>query len=245
MVYKYLLTEEVQPTVYKYPHKIPICNERSSFPEDIRKEAYSAYLTYKNLIFNNSRSVCLWLNHISSYFNTQEEQPLHLTFDLRHDCKRPVGRNNTRKADQKRFFHLLAQRTKLDLTLETSGRLVRAQYKSGALDLMHGFASASSTPAPAVDSRCAHHGPLRHRGSLSPRSVKDAVRMAGTKARVFQKMLDIFTSACPAGCEHLAAGGTRNNRSTIHLDTRGLKGDPTNCFRCFAMRNGEGYGEEW
>ena len=231
MVYKYLLTEEVQPTVYKYPRKILICNERSSFPEHIRKEAYSACLTSNNIIFNNSRSACLWLKRISLDFNTQEEQPLHLTFDLRHDCNRPVGRNSTRKADQKCFFHLLAQRSKLDLTLETSGRLIGAQYNSGALDLMHGFASASSTPAPAFDSMCG-----RHR-NLNQHNYEFARAVAGRKAKAFQEMLEIFTLACPAGCEHLAAGGMRNSRLTIHLDVRGLRGDPTNCFYCFAMRN--------
>ena len=72
MIYEYLLIEDVQPTVYKYPRNIPICNERSSFPEHIGKEAYSAYLTSNDLIFHNSRSVCLWLDRISSYVNTQE-----------------------------------------------------------------------------------------------------------------------------------------------------------------------------
>ena len=229
MVYKYLLTEEVQPTVYKYPHQIPICNERSSFPEQIREETYSAYLTYNNITFNNSRSASLWLKRISPYFNTQEEQPLHLTSDLRHDCNRPVGTNSTRKADQKRFFRLLAPRTKLDLTLKTGGRQVAVQYKSGALDLMHGFASASSTPAPAFDSRCRSHD------DLTPRRVEVGIIWPVNKVIATQKLLDLFTAACPAGCEHLEAGGIRNNQSTIHLDMRGLKGDPTNCFYCFAM----------
>lgn len=218
MVYKYLLTEEVQPTACKYPPHIPIC----------QKEAYAVYLSSNNIIFDNSRAACLWLEHISPYLSTQREQPLHLTFDLRHDCDRPVGKDDTRKADQKRLFRLLAPRTKLDLTLLAGGHHVGGLFYCGALDLTHGFASASSTRAPAVDSRCRAH----HQYS-DDRAVAHDMDYAGRRAIATRSLLDRFTSPCPAGCEHLAGGKTWNSESTIHLDVKGLKGDPANCFFCF------------
>lgn len=221
MVYKYLLTEEVQPTACKYPPHIPIC----------RMEAYVVYLSSNNIIFDNSRAACLWLEHISPYLSTQREQPLHLTFDLRHDCDRPVGKDDTRKADQKRLFRLLAPRTKLDLTLLSGGYLVGGLFACGALDLTHGFASASSTPAPAVDSGCRAHRRYR------PYEETYLWRLAERRAVATRSLLDYFTSPCPADCEHLAGGKTWNSESTIHLDVNGLKGDPANCFFCFSREH--------
>ena len=62
-----------------------------------------------------------------------------------------------KKVPQVRFFRLLAPRTKLHLTLKSGGHLVERQYKSGALDLLHGFASASSAPLPAVNGKYEAH----------------------------------------------------------------------------------------
>lgn len=230
-VYKYLLTEEVQPTAHKYPHNIPICNSKM-----MRKEAYKVYLSSNNIIFDNSGTACLWLEHISPYLSTQEEeQPLHLTFDLRHDCNRPAGEKNTQEGDQKRLFHLLGQRTKLDLTLRSGGHFVGDLYRFRAMDLMHGFASATSSPAPAVDGRCAAHRHLQQ-SSHHPserKAVANVMSIADRRAIAYEGLLDNFTSACPAVCQHFAGGRTWDSRSTIHLDVRGLKGDPTNCFICF------------
>ena len=93
LIYKYLLIESIQPTARKYPRNIPICKALSHSSDSIvsAKEAYLFHLSSNNIIFDNSRAACLWLQHISPYFDTDKEQPPHLTFDLRHDCKRSVG----------------------------------------------------------------------------------------------------------------------------------------------------------
>ena len=57
MIFKYLLTEEVQPTECKRPYRTPICK----VSEKLRQEAYEAYLSSNNVIFYNARSACLWL----------------------------------------------------------------------------------------------------------------------------------------------------------------------------------------
>ena len=63
MVYKYLLTEDVQQTARKYPRHIPICDalERSSVSKESAKEAYTFYLSFNNIIYDSSRAACLWL----------------------------------------------------------------------------------------------------------------------------------------------------------------------------------------
>lgn len=235
MVYEYLLPEEVQPTTCKYPRNIP---------KQIREEAFPVYLSSNNIIFDSSRAACRWLEHISPYLSKQN-QPLHLTFDLRYDYSHgshPVAKKNTRKADQKRFFRLLATaRAKLDLTIKAGGHLIGEMSKCGALTLMHGFASATSTPAPAVNSRCEAHRHL-HEFPHHPydrRTVADAVAVAERRVTAIRPLLDRFTSACPTGCEHLANGG-ENSESSIHIDVRGvrcgslMKCDATNCLICFA-----------
>lgn len=63
MVYNHLLTEDVQPTARKYPRHIPVCDalEYSSVSKEIAKEAYAFYLSFNNIILDNSRAACLWL----------------------------------------------------------------------------------------------------------------------------------------------------------------------------------------
>ena len=140
------------------------------------------------------------------------------------------------KADQKRLFRLLAPRTKLNLTLLSGGQLVKTQYARGALDLMHGFASAKSTPAPAVDDRCeAHRGIHQSSHKHHDRIVAhNAVRVMDERARILRPLLDHFTSACPAGCEHLSGRKTWNSTSTLHVDVRGPLRFSAKCFICFA-----------
>lgn len=240
-VYEYLLTEEVQPTARRYPRDLAICeaSESSSVSKLIRDEAYPVYLSSNNIVFDNSRTACLWLGRISPYISTQA-QALHITFDLRHDENRSVGKRNTRKADQKRLFRLLAAHTKLHLTLKAGGHLVENLMRCGALDLMHGFASASSTSAPAANSRCHAHGDFHqfsHHQSHR-KAAAEGVTVAKRRITAIQPLLRFFTTPCPAGCEHLAEGGW-SSESTIHLDVRGvvcggLKCDATNCLVCFA-----------
>lgn len=233
MVYKYLVTEAFQPTYCKRPHSIPICR----VSEKIRKEAYAEYLSSNNILFVNSRSACLWLTHISSFLSTQEEQPLHLTFDLQYDNGRPVGQNSTRKADQRRFFRLLSPRTKLDLTVLDDSRHLEEQRSCGALNPMHGFASVSSTPAPAADSRCGYHRCVHESYQLEycRNIAADVVSEVGRRATALRDLRDHFTSACPAGCEHLADNGIWNSESTIHIDVLSTIGGDPNCYICFAL----------
>ena len=226
-VYEYLLYEEVQPTSCKYPRNIL---------KQIREEAFPVYLSCNNIIFDSSRAACTWLEHISPYLSKQS-QPLHLTFDLRQDYYHPVGRNNAREADRKRLFRLLATaRAKLDLTIKTDVPLVGEMNRCGALDLMHGFASASSTraPAPAVNSRCENHKYLHQLTQI----VASAVSVAERQATELRPLLDLFTSACPTGCEHLV-NGAWNSKSSIHIDVGGVRCgrsecEVTNCLICFA-----------
>ena len=233
MVYKYLVVEKFQPTPCKNQHNILICN----VSEKVRKEAYAVYLSSNNIIFRSSRSACLWLVDISSYLSTQEEQSLHLTFDLNYDSKRPIWQNSTRKADQRCLFRRLSPRTKLHLTIVDDSHLLEEQRRCGALDLMHGFASMSSTRAPTVDSRCEYHRCVHQSCHLErcQKVVVDAVCEAGRRATAMRDLRDHFTSACPAGCEHLTDNGMWKSESTIHLDVRGtIRFDP-NCFICFMV----------
>ena len=239
MIYEYLLTENVQPTACKRPSDIPICNISRTNPISklIRKEAYAVYPSSNNIILNNSRLACLWFVSISSFLSTQEEQPLQLTFDLRGDnSRRLIGQNNNRKADQKCFFHLLSPRSKLDLTIIGGSHLLIDHMRRGALDLLHGFALATSTStmAPAVGSRCQGHRCIHqscHREQCR-RLFASAVRETASRAIAMRGLRDPFTSVCRAECEHLPHNGTRDRESTIRLDVRCLTGDP-NCFICF------------
>lgn len=149
MIFKYLLTEEVQPTKCKRPHRIPICK----VSEKLREEAYAAYLSSNNIRFKNARSACLWLGQISSYLGTEDEKPLHLTFDLDRDKSRVY----TSRPAQRRLFRQLAQRTKLDLTIIDDCYSVLEQLRCGDLDSMHGFASMSSTQTPKFNCKYLKH----------------------------------------------------------------------------------------
>ena len=154
MVYKYLLAKEVQPTACTSPHSLAICNVSKT----IQQEAYAVYLSSNNIIIDNSRSACPWLEQLSLYRVTQDENLLYLIFDLDSDD----GHIQVRRADRRRFFRLLAQLTKLDLTIMACGEFLGDIFRYDALELMHGFASVSSTPTPAVDSRCHHHRCVHH-----------------------------------------------------------------------------------
>ena len=85
---------------------------------------------------------------------------------------------------------------------------MKTQYARGALDLMHGFALATSTSAPAVDDRCeARRGILQYSHKHHNRLVAhNTVRVMDERARILRPLLDHFVSACPAGCEHLSDG---------------------------------------
>ena len=201
MVYKYLLAKEVQPTACTSSYSLAICNVSKT----IQKKAYAVYLSSNNIIIDNSRSACLRLEQISSYRDKQDEKPLHLTFDLDSDN----GHLQMRRADRRRFFRLLAQLTKLDLTIIACGELLGDVFRYDDLELMHGFASVSSTPAPAVDSRCYHHRCLHHscHHYRCRRLLETLVCEAGIWARAMRGLQDHFTSACQDGCEHLADNG--------------------------------------
>ena len=85
-----------------------------------------------------------------------------------------------KKVPQVRFFRLL-------LTLKSGGHLVGRQYKSGALNLLHGFASASSAPLPAVNSKYEAHRHLHQsfRHFSNQVAVQDAMR--GAERRIGPK----------------------------------------------------------
>ena len=228
MIFKFLLRDEVQPTECRRPYKIPICK----ISENIRKEAYEAYISSNDILFCSARSACSWLGQISSYLGTQDEKSLKLTFAQTADSIRL----HTSQADQRRLFRLLGQRTKLDLTIMGCYYPVEGQ-SFGTPDLMHGFASVTSAPAPAGDSRCERHRCV-HQFCHHPWCLeifREVVIEEERRATFLRGLLDHFASACPARCEHLTDTGTWNSSPTIHIDQRpwiGWRGDQ-NCFICF------------
>lgn len=289
MIYRYLFLGDMQPTVRKYPRNIPFCDAfgRSSGSQHISKEAYSVYLSSNNIVFDNSRAACVWLEHIAPYFCAQDElqdeqqdeqqeghqeeqqeeeeeeqqekekgqqegkqeeqrkeQPLHLTFDLRHDLKRPLAKNNSRKTDLKRLFHLLAPRTQLHLTILADAYFCRRLYRYGALDQTHGFASATPTPAPAIDSRRQAHRDYPQSGTNVSRIMASVVRtVEGTGCGYTDGAGSLHRCVSGPGAGHLAGGSVWKSGSTVHVDTHwglkcyGVGCDAENCLLCFA--NGE------
>lgn len=152
MIFKFLLREDFQPTVCERPYRIPICNipGKRSVSKMIQYEAYEAYLSENNIVLGDARSDCELLERIPSYLNTEKERPLHVTLVLDF--------NKTRlHMQQRRVFRLLGQRTKLDLTIVIRGLVHGDLLRCGDLALMHGFASATSTQADAVGTRCELH----------------------------------------------------------------------------------------